>query len=80
MFKNPETWKDWSVLLSAWAAALIIYVKAAFNVDITPYVNVDFILLTIFVFWTIFGVWKNTYVSTKAKHEKEIIEAHKIEK
>jgi hypothetical protein len=80
MFKKPQNWNDWSLLLSAWAALSITYAKAAFKIDITPYVNVDFTLLTVFVFWTAYGVWRNTYVSNKAQQEKEIIEAHKIEK
>jgi hypothetical protein len=80
MFKKPETWNDWSLLLSAWAALAITYGKAAFGFEITPYVNVDFTLLTMFVFWTAYGVWRNTYVSKKAKKEKEILEAHKSEK
>lgn len=80
MFNKPSTWKDWSLLLSAWAAALILYVKGAWGIDLTPYVDVDFVLLTLFMFWTIYGVWKNTFVSAKAKREKDIIEAHKFEK
>jgi hypothetical protein len=80
MFKKPESWKDWSLLLSAWGAGLIMYAKAAFGIDLTPFVNVDFMLLTVFVFWTAYGVWKNTYVSPRAKQQKEIIDAHEIEK
>ncbi|WP_416729190.1 hypothetical protein [Fictibacillus sp. JL2B1089] len=73
MFKKPETWKDWSLLLSAWATGLVLYGKAAWGFDLTPYVDVNFIMLTLFMFWTLYGVWKNTFVSPKGKKQKQAL-------
>jgi hypothetical protein len=71
MFKKPSTWQDWSILLSAWGAMLVLYVKGAYGVDLTPFINVDFGLMTLFLFWAAYGVWKNTFVSPKGKKQKQ---------
>lgn len=73
MYKKPSTWQDWSLLLSAWVAILILYVKNAWGIDLTPYINVDFVLMTLFMFWAVYGVWKNTFVSPKGKKQKQAL-------
>jgi hypothetical protein len=82
MYTQPKTWKDWGILLTAWLSILALGLKAIFNVDISQYVGdiVTFFLLTLFIVVSAIGVWKNTYVSKKAKHDREIIEAQKYEK
>jgi hypothetical protein len=80
MFKKPESWKDWGVLLTAWFSILALGLKAYFNVNITPYVGdfVNFILLTIFIGISAWGVWKNTFVSKKAKEQKKVLQDKKL--
>lgn len=77
MFKKPESWKDWGVLLMAWLSILALGVQAYFDVDITPYVGdiANFFLLTIFIAVSAAGVWKNTFVSKKAGLQKKALQA-----
>lgn len=77
MYEQPKTWKDWGILLTAWLSILALGLKATFNVDITPYVGdiVSFVLLSIFVAVSAWGVWKNTYVSRKALLQKKALKA-----
>jgi hypothetical protein len=80
IFKAPETYKDWGILLSAWLSILALGLKAIFNVDISPFVGdiVDFLLLTVFILVSLWGVWKNTYVSNGAKLQKKALVAQKL--
>ncbi len=77
MFNQPKTWKDWSILLTSWLSILLLGVKSIFGVDYVPFAGdiVDFVLLTIFIVVSGWGVWKNTYVSKKAGLQKKALQA-----
>lgn|GEM_PF-3756772 len=76
MFKEPKNWKDWGILLTAWLSILALGIKGIFNVDITPHVGdiVNFVLLTVFIAISLYGVYKNTYaVTKKAKRQDKAL-------
>ncbi|MGD7021790.1 phage holin [Rossellomorea vietnamensis] len=76
MFNKPKSWKDWGVLLTAWLSILALGLNGMFQVDITPFVGdiANFFLLTIFIAVSAWGVWKNTFVSPKAKEQKKVLQ------
>jgi hypothetical protein len=75
-FNKPSSWKDWLLLLTAWGAGLGIFIKAAFGFDIDPFVapGATFVLITIFIAWNLYGVYKNTFVTPKGKKQKKFLE------
>lgn len=79
MYEKPKTWADWTKLLTAWAAAIVVF-AAAFGLDLNKYVGpaVTVIMLTVFLGWNLYGIWANTYVSKKAKEQKKVLEQKKL--
>ncbi|RSD21087.1 phage holin [Mesobacillus subterraneus] len=77
MYEQPKTWKDWAILLSGWLSLLALGLKGIFGVDITPFASdiANFIILSIFMAVNAWSVWKNTYVSHKAKLQKKALQA-----
>jgi len=73
MYTKPQTWKDCGILLSAWGSAVAIFLTAVFGWDLEKYVGpfVAAIMMTAFLAWNLWGIWKNTYVSKQAQQLKE---------
>lgn len=75
MYNKPESWKDWAILLSGWLSLLALGLKGIFGLDITPFAGdiANFVISTIFIAVNAYAVWKNTYVSKRAKEQKEAL-------
>lgn len=77
MYEQPKTWKDWAILLTGWLSLLGLGIKGIFDVNIVPFAGdiANFVLLSIFIVVNALAVWKNTYVSKKAKLQKKALVA-----
>lgn len=74
MYEKPKAWKDWAILLTAWATAIAVFLKAAFDWEIEQFIGpaVTIIMLTAFLLWNLYGIFKNNNVTKEAK-AKEIV-------
>jgi hypothetical protein len=79
-YQKPNTWKDWGILLTAWATAIAVFLKAAFGWSLEGLVGpfVSALLLTFFFSWNVWGIWKNTYVSKKAQEQAKLLQQNKL--